>query len=507
MKQILNFAFVSVFFCLNSYAQQGTEVYVTDLNRPNDSLKIGTPINISNNEGYDNQPSFFSNDKILFASTRNNQTDIALYDVRDKTTTWLSNTPNGSEYSPLKIPEKVAISAVRLDEDGLQRLYEYNIKTGESKILIPDLKVGYHVWYTKDIIVCTVLIENRMDLVVYNLKENTHFTAQKNVGRSLHKIPNTELISFIAKRGQNAIVKSLNPNSKEAKDIINLLGDSEDISWMNDGRLINAYESIILSFDPKVDTEWKLAYEINDPDVNGISRLAISPKGKYLSFVSKDSQKSIVNKQVETFNARDVKAFANCFSKNVVVKNYPRDTLYVGREILKEKYQNFYDRTPNIDVKVSSRIHLGKTIIDKEQITIGDRQFHQVAIYEVDGLINSMTFLKDTSIDKNPEVPVQYQLEAYNAKDINAFLSSYAKDVKVYGANGELRTEGIENMRNDYDRFFSTTTDLHCETKNRIVIGNIVIDEEFITIKGDSYTAIGIYEIENNKIAKVTFLH
>ncbi|CAN0595590.1 unnamed protein product, partial [Ectocarpus sp. 12 AP-2014] len=83
----------------------------------------------------------------------------------------------------------------------------------------------------------------------------------------------------------------------------------------------------------------------------------------------------------------------------------------------------------------------------------------------------------------------------------------YAKNVKVYGANGELRTEGIKNMRNGYDRFFSTTPNLHCEIKNRIVIGNIVIDEEFITVNGESYTAIGIYEIENNKIAKVTFLH
>ncbi|MGO4919050.1 hypothetical protein [Maribacter spongiicola] len=122
MKQIYNLVFVGIFCCLTTFAQQGTEVYVANLDLSTDSLKINEVINISNNEGYDNQPSFFSYEKILFASTRNNQTDIALYDVKDKTTTWLSNTPNGSEYSPLKIPGRDAVSAVRLDKDGLQRL-------------------------------------------------------------------------------------------------------------------------------------------------------------------------------------------------------------------------------------------------------------------------------------------------------------------------------------------------------------------------------------------------
>ncbi|MEP3371086.1 MAG: nuclear transport factor 2 family protein [Maribacter dokdonensis] len=498
---------LSAISCIQLYAQQSTEVYLTNLGLEKDSISINGAINISENEGYDNQPSFLDNDRVLYAATRNGQTDIVLFHIKDKTLSWITDTPNGSEYSPLKIPGKNAVSAIRLDEDGLQRLYEYNLDTNEQNLLLEDLKVGYHVWYTEDIIICTVLRENKMDLVITNLKDHTNITVQQNVGRSLHNIPNSDLVSYISKSDNGNMVKSLHPISLKTKDIISLPKITDDIFWMSSNQLITAIESTILSFDPKVDTEWKIAHEINNPDINGISRLAISPDGNYLSFVSKDSQKNIVDKQVETFNARELQAFANCFSKNVVVKNYPKDTLYIGREILKEKYLSFYDRTPNIDVKVSSRIHLGKTVIDQEQITIGDKQFQQVAIYEVDGLINSMTFIKDKSINEDPEIPVQQQLEGYNAKDINAFLGPYAKNVKVYGANGELRTEGIENMRNGYDRFFSTTPNLHCEIKNRIVIGNIVIDEEFITVNGDSYTAIGIYEIENNKIAKVTFLH
>jgi hypothetical protein len=39
-----------------------------------------------------------------------------------------------------------------------------------------------------------------------------------------------------------------------------------------------------------------------------------------------------------------------------------------------------------------------------------------------------------------------------------------------------------------------------------MVIGNKVIDEEYITANGNHFSAIAIYEIENGKIAKVTFI-
>ena len=507
MKQLHKLVFVSIFCCLTTFAQQGTEVYVANLDLSPDSLKINEIINISENEGYDNQPSFFSDDKILFASTRNNQTDIALYDISDKTTIWLSNTPNGSEYSPLKISGRDAVSAVRLDEDGLQRLYEYDLKTGNSKVLLADLKVGYHVWFSSDIIVCTVLIENRMDLVVYNLKENTHYTAHKNVGRSLHKIPNTKLISFIAKDGENSTITSLNPNSIETDIIVTLEGDSEDVAWTKDGSLITAYNKYLLAFKPSIDTEWRSFFEFQQTDIHGLSRLAISPNGKYLSFVSKDAPDKIVQKQVETFNARDLEAFASCYSEDVVVKNFSQDTISIGREQLKDGYEAFYKKTPSIEVKVSSRIVIGSTVIDQEFVTIGDKQKQQVAIYETDGLIKTMTFIRDKKTTFDPEVIVQKQLEAYNNRDIDGFLATYSKQAKIYRYSGELQSDGSDAMRSGYADFFNSSPDLHCEIVNRIVIGNIVIDEESITANGKIFKGVAIYEVENNEIVKVTFVN
>lgn len=289
MKQVSALTVLVLIYSLSVFCQQHTEVYLAELNVLNNSLNIGATINISGNEGYDNQPSFYENDKVLFAKTRNGQTDIALYNIKDGTTTWLSNTPNGSEYSPLRIPGKNAVSAIRLDEDGLQRLYEYDLKTLTTELILSDLKVGYHVWYSTNIMVSTVLIENRMDLVVSNLNDGTNYTLHKNVGRSLHRIPNTDLVSFTSKEGGTVMVKSINPISGETKDLISLLDASEDVCWTSDGNLVTANDKTLLTYNLNNQKKWQPAFNFKEKEIYGISRMAISANGKYIALVSKEA--------------------------------------------------------------------------------------------------------------------------------------------------------------------------------------------------------------------------
>jgi len=54
--------------------------------------------------------------------------------------------------------------------------------------------------------------------------------------------------------------------------------------------------------------------------------------------------------------------------------------------------------------------------------------------------------------------------------------------------------------------FFENTPDLNAEIKNRIVIGNKVIDQESVTANNIVFDAVAIYEVDNGKIDKVTFI-
>ncbi len=500
--------YVSTFFlAITMYAQPNTEVYLLDITEVDGRIELSNLINISNNEGYDNQPSFYDDNTVLFSSTRNGQTDIAKYNMGSMEISWLTDTPRGSEYSPLRIPASDDVSAIRLDTSGLQRLYQYDINTGKSEAIRKDAKVGYHLWYSKNILVNTILVENRMDLVVSNFKDGTNYTVQKNVGRSLHKNPKAEEIYYISTEADMTAVKSLHPVTGATKPITSLPAGTNDICMLPDGNILFPSGKTIVSINPDTKESPKALHLFQEEEINNISRMAISSDGKHMAIVSEESPAIIVQKQVESYNAGNLDAFVNCYSENVVVRNFPNDTLYVGHEKMRKNYSSLSPDKKVYDVEVVKRIVIGNKVIDQEKVTGNDKIQMQVALYEVaDGKISSMTFIFDDDNASNPETIVQKQLDAYNQRDIEGFLETYTEDVALYNFPAEKRSQGQSEMRKGYTGFFETTPDLNCDIKNRIVIANKVIDEEFITANGNNFSAVAVYEVENGKIAKVTFL-
>ncbi len=486
--------------------QSNTEIYLFDLEIIGNGIQLTNKINISNNEGYDNQPSFYDEHTVIFASTRNGQTDIRQYDITSGASSWLTNTPAGSEYSPTRIPESSAISAIRLDTTGLQRLYRYDINSGKSKTILKEAKVGYHLWYSKDILVNTVLVENRMDLVVSHLSDGSNYTFQKNVGRSVLQIPNSQDISFLDISPEKTVLKSMDPVSGATQPIINTQ-DEQDFCWLPNGVLLAGKGNTLLRFHPGLDNDWAQTYTFEDQYVNNITRIAVNQDATQLAVVVEVSPAGIVQKQVETYNARDLEGFASCYSEDVLVKRFPNDTLYRGRKTMKQRYGDYFKQTASSSVAVLKRIVIGNTVIDEERAVDDGVENHQVAIYQVQNdEITSMTFLFEQKDSENPVAIVQQQLEAYNARNIDAFMATYSDDVRLFNYPNSLTSMGQEKMRNRYQGFFESTPDLNCEIKKRMIIGNKVIDLEYLTVNGQNFSAVAIYEVENGKIAKVTFI-
>ena len=83
---------------------------------------------------------------------------------------------------------------------------------------------------------------------------------------------------------------------------------------------------------------------------------------------------------------------------------------------------------------------------------------------------------------KEMEDLAQRQLYAYNQRDLKAFCECYHPDVKVMNlVSGETLCEGKSQFEKNYQERFSTSPELHCELKSRIVLDTAVIDEEWIT--------------------------
>lgn len=267
-----------------TFSQPDTEVFLFDLNTENGLFELSNFKNISNNEGYDNQPSFLNNDIILYSGTRKDQTDIVKYNISYDSKIFINHT-EGSEYSPLKIPNQKAVSSIRLEKDGTQKLYKYSLKNGESEVLIDDIIIGYHVWNSENSLASSVLEDNMLSLYVTDFKEGKNYKKDSNIGRSLHNIPNTKLISYISKATEPWEIKSLNPTTSEIKSIMATLPKTEDMCWLPNGSILIVYESILYTFTPKKDVDWIEVGSLEEFGIHNITRLTVSPNGKKLAIV------------------------------------------------------------------------------------------------------------------------------------------------------------------------------------------------------------------------------
>ena len=112
-------------------------------------------------------------------------------------------------------------------------------------------------------------------------------------------------------------------------------------------------------------------------------------------------------------------------------------------------------------------------------------------------------------VPRGPEAIVQAQLDAYNARDIEAFLATYTDDVRVMSLpTAKVKLTGKAALRKVYQALFEASPKLNCTIVNRTVSGSWVIDRELVLgIRGGPpIRAVALYRVRDGLIAEVWFL-
>ncbi len=107
-----------------------------------------------------------------------------------------------------------------------------------------------------------------------------------------------------------------------------------------------------------------------------------------------------------------------------------------------------------------------------------------------------------------PEQVVQHNLDAYNDRDIDAFISDYSEEIELYsfGVNAPS-AKGLAEIRKIYQALFDASPQLYSTIIKRIVFENKVIDHESISGrmgKNELVEMVLIYEVKEEKIIKIT---
>ena len=110
--------------------------------------------------------------------------------------------------------------------------------------------------------------------------------------------------------------------------------------------------------------------------------------------------------------------------------------------------------------------------------------------------------------DVKPAEIVGRQLDAYNARDIDAFMACWAEDAQYYAFPDTLLAEGVQQIRERHVVRFQEPN-LHGKLVARMTVGTMVVDQEIVTRTfpegPGTVEVIAIYEIENGSIRKAWF--
>jgi len=108
----------------------------------------------------------------------------------------------------------------------------------------------------------------------------------------------------------------------------------------------------------------------------------------------------------------------------------------------------------------------------------------------------------------DPTEVVKRQLDAYNAKDIDAFMSCWAEDAQYFAFPSDLLAEGKQPIRERHVARFREP-DLYGQLVSRMNVGDLVVDQEIVTRNFPEgrgrVDVIAIYEVADGRIAKAWF--
>lgn len=103
--------------------------------------------------------------------------------------------------------------------------------------------------------------------------------------------------------------------------------------------------------------------------------------------------------------------------------------------------------------------------------------------------------------------PVETQIEAYNAHDLEGFLACYSPDIVIRDGEGIIVAQGIDEMRAQFSDLFRASPALRAAILTRIDVGEYVVLEERIEgYGGEPLRGVMVYHQTGDIIDRAVWL-
>jgi len=154
-------------------------------------------------------------------------------------------------------------------------------------LILENIKpVGYHAWINSHSVALFILGEPPT-LQLAEINSGKSRVIASNIGRSIHKVPGKQSISFVQKvTEKTGTIEEYDPATEQTSVLIQLFPDTEDYAWSPSGTLWTSKQSVLYSYRPGKDNDWIQETDLSAAGIKQITRIAISPNGEWLALVS-----------------------------------------------------------------------------------------------------------------------------------------------------------------------------------------------------------------------------
>ena len=278
------------FYCISQAQDLTSNIYLFDMKKKSErEFTFDKPrfLTYFNENGYNNQPAFINNGE-LYISVRypnDDQTDIYLLDLYRKTKSQVTETVEG-EFSPTLMPDLFSFSAVRVEQNGDQRLWQFPTdRLDNGKPVFKYItNIGYHHWMNSRRVALFLVGNNTNELAVADVATDQVTTILKNIGRCFQTSSKGDLLFVHKVSPRTWYIKKLNTYDKFDKGeiVAQTLPGGEDFVVLDDGTFIMGNGSKLFKFHPSFDNEkgWQEIADFDYYGIRNITRLAVSDDGK-----------------------------------------------------------------------------------------------------------------------------------------------------------------------------------------------------------------------------------
>ncbi len=267
-------------------AQPATEIYLFDVNMRGGDIKLRNGQNITNHEGYDNQPFFHPREPTIYfvSADSTGQADIFTFNYVTGEKRQFTRTPE-NEFSPTVTPDQRYVSCIIQRMNGDQDLAKIPIDGGDPIVVINNRMVGYHAWGDDDH-VAVFTLPAPFQLYLVGFKNQPDTLVAVDIGRSLHRIPGQNAISFLQNQPDGWHIQKFDLRSRKVTTILLSPAGSVDMAWTQKGQIVISRGRKLYYCDPnKSTTIWKeIQIESGSPE-GDVTRIAVSKDGKKMAIV------------------------------------------------------------------------------------------------------------------------------------------------------------------------------------------------------------------------------